>query len=192
MLLLNLRNNSYKFVSAYPVTVFSLEYWAYSICNIFDEIISRIMSFCIINLFQAIDINKADSKKDRDDWAAPAEYILLLADSLEDVFFSDKNYITTDYAVLSQRMTGQDSQGYSYYYYSFDLSTLLTYQLREKHQKDTLRLTMVPVTAEYATSSSGTSSLSAVKQAQTISNTIFSSPNNSQTPMQLEVIYSGF
>ena len=61
MLLLNLRNNSYKFVSAYPVTVFFLEYWAYSICNIFDEIISRIMSFSIINLFQAIDINKADS-----------------------------------------------------------------------------------------------------------------------------------
>lgn len=151
----------------------------------------------------AYEIGKADSKKNRNDWAKPAPYMLLLRDTLHDDnrFFRNKSILNTaNDAILSELLTGKKKDGTSYYYYSFDLSELLTYKLRsdsKNEQPDTLHMHMVPVEVELSSSGSSTStstSITAIRQAQSISNTFIlsPSPSNDAEPLDLEVVYSGF
>ena len=123
--------------------------------------------------------------------------MLLLRDTLvtDNKYFKDKTILlTTDDAILSEIMTGKESDGTTYYYYSFDMSHLLTAKLRNSSEPDTLKMTMVPVEVEYTSTSSSSSSyaVSAIRQAQTYSTTVVPSANNPKTPLRLEVVYSGF
>lgn len=143
------------------------------------------------------DQSKAESSKTRDDWGIPASNMLLLRDTLvtDNKYFKDKTILlTTDDAILSEIMTGKESDGTTYYYYSFDMSHLLTAKLRNSSEPDTLKMTMVPVEVEYTSTSSSSSSyaVSAIRQAQTYSTTVVPSANNPKTPLRLEVVYSGF
>ena len=139
------------------------------------------------------DPTKADSKKTRDDWSAPASHMLLLRDTIVDTYFSDRSILlTTDDAILSELYTGKNSDGTNYYYYSFDMSYLLTAKLRKASQPDTLKMTMVPVEVEYTSYNSSYDAISAIRQAQTVSTTVIPSANNAKTPLRLEVVYSGF
>lgn len=139
------------------------------------------------------DISKPEAQKTSKDWMKPAPNMLLVRDTLlkNNEFFRNKDVQLTTYdAILSKLYIGKDEKGYSYYYYSFDLSELLTYKLRNKVQDDVLKMTMVPVDLEYASSTS--SNISAIQQTQTTSATIINSPKHSTKPLTLEVVYSIF
>ncbi|MCM1034387.1 MAG: DUF4270 domain-containing protein [Paludibacter sp.] len=125
-----------------------------------------------------------------DDWAQPAAYMLLLKESALDRFFREREALSDTCAILATLSSGTDADGETIYYYSYDLSTLLTQQLREQQEEETLRMVLVPVSVE--TSSSSSSSIVAIHPQQTVSATTIRSAQNVESPMRLEVVYSGF
>ncbi len=131
-----------------------------------------------------------------DDWAQPSSYMLLLKESALTRFFKEKELPSDTCALLSSLTSGTDTAGNVIYYYNYDLSTLLTQQLREEQTTDSLRMVLVPVAVTSSSSSDyyGTSSttISAVRPQQTISATTIRSASNTEKPMRLEVVYSGF
>ena len=125
-----------------------------------------------------------------DDWLQPSSYMLLIKEGSEERFFRKKELPSDTVAILSSLNTGVDSEGNTVYYYSYDMSTLLTNQLRQQSNPDTLQMLLVPVTVE--TSSSSSSTITAVKQSQTLSATQVRSAQNTESPMTMKVVYSGF
>ncbi len=131
-----------------------------------------------------------------DDWAQPATHMLLLKSSALERFFRENELPSDTCALLSSLTAGTDTAGNVTYYYDYDLSTLLTQQLREVQTTDSLKMVLVPVSIETSTSNSyygsGSTSITAVHPQQTISATTIRSAQNAEKPMRLEVVYSGF
>lgn len=128
--------------------------------------------------------------KTRNDWLQPADYMLLIKEQSIDRFFDNKELPSDTCALLSALTQGTDSLGNTIYYYSFDMSTLLTQQLRQDSLDAQLKMLLVPVSVTTTTSSStGSSTVSAVKEQQTISATQIRSANNG---LNLKLVYSGF
>lgn len=126
-----------------------------------------------------------------EDWLQPASYMLLIKESSMERFFQQKELPSDTVAILSALTSGVDSEGQTIYYYTYDMSTLLTNQLRQTDNPDTLQMLLVPVSVETSgTSSSAT--ITAVKQAQTLSATQVRSAQNAEKPMTMKVVYSGF
>ena len=146
--------------------------------------------------------NKTSTDKTPEDWLLPAPHMLLVNDSIRETYFVDKWLsVLTEDAVLGTLTSGTDSLGNTIYYYSFDVSKMLMEKLRMaeydlEDADDVLSMSLVPVSVSYATSSSTGSTtgqtITAIKQYQVPSATIFYSPNNPQTPLILEIVYSGF
>ncbi len=148
----------------------------------------------ILNVYEGDD----DDMK-RDDWPQPSNNMLLIkADALQRFFTS--NELPSDTCALLQSMTVSiDTLEQTHYYYSYDLSSLLTQQLRDASDRavvlpDTLKMVLVPVdvTSGTLSSSSTTTTITSVKHKQTISATAIRSANIKNNPMRLEVVYSGF
>ncbi|MBR1809464.1 MAG: DUF4270 family protein [Paludibacteraceae bacterium] len=134
------------------------------------------------------------SQKTADNWGQPATYMLLLKQSAADSFFTRSGLPDDTCAILSNLTEGIDSLGNTIYYYSYDLSAMLTNQLRQKDNTDTLHMYLLPVSVDFtsaSTSSSGTT-VRAVHQRNTVSVTEIRSAQNKSNPMQLEVVCSGF
>ena len=144
--------------------------------------------------------NVSEQYKDRDNWMTPAPNMLLVLDSIRDEFFRDKLLmLSTTYASHSSLLTGLDSYNEQEYYYSFDLRNILMEMQRKElsnpgylDQNPIQTMTLVPISVDQTTSSNGTTSITAIKQLQTLSATIIPSPTNPDTPLVLEVVYSGF
>lgn len=141
----------------------------------------------------------------RDDWAQPAQQMLLVEESHLADFFVNRNLTSDTVAILSSLTTSIDSVGNYLYYYSFDLATILSNQLRLRDVNDfhydesqlaqlpdTLSMVLVPVTTTTTTGTSGSTSLVGIDEQQTISATIIYSAENPDNKMNLEVVYSGF
>lgn len=129
----------------------------------------------------------------RDHWAQPANNILLIRDHAVNSFFKEKQLPMDTLAILGTLSVTEDEAGKPMYYYSYDLSALLTVQLRDSaYVPDTLRMIMVPVSVESSSSSSGATSTTSVKQSQELSTTIINSAQRSDRPLVMEVVYSGF
>jgi hypothetical protein len=75
------------------------------------------------------------------------------------------------------------------YFYSYDLSDLLTNQLRKETNDSILNMLLVPVTVETSVTALSATAVSSVQQEQTISATKIRSAKNG---MELELVYSGF
>ncbi len=131
------------------------------------------------------------SQKTSDDWAQPAPYMLLLKEDSSERFFTNKEFLTDTCAIISPLTSGTDSVGNTIYYYDYDITTLLTRQLRTEGNPDTLYMLLVPVSVEISSTSS-TTTISAVYPMQTVSATAIRSAQDKQCPMRLEVVYSGF
>ncbi|MCR4663761.1 MAG: DUF4270 domain-containing protein [Paludibacteraceae bacterium] len=139
-----------------------------------------------------IDVLNGSSKSKRtDNWARPADNMLLLKESAYDLIFKENKLPNDTNALLGTLTSAYNSETTSYdYYYTFNLSSMFTDMLR--HSKtDTLQMILVPVETEYSTTSSA-SYLSSVRLKQSVSATKISSSRNTQTPMRVEVVYSGF
>lgn len=144
-------------------------------------------------------LNSPDDDDDAADllWAVPSNYMLLIKEDAMDRFFST-NELPSDTCALLQSITvGIDTMGVDHYYYEYDLSSLLTQQLRRQTQQgdslpENLKMVLVPVDVTTTAVSSTSTSVTSVKYKQTISATVIRSANIQDDPMRLEVVYSGF
>ena len=125
----------------------------------------------------------------RNDWLQPAAYMLLIREGSMERFFKNKELPTDTCALLGQLTQDTDSAGNTIYYYSYDMSDFLTNQLRQAANDSILNMLLVPVTIETSLTSSSTTTVSSVRQQQTISATKIRSAKNG---MELEIVYSGF
>ena len=133
----------------------------------------------------------------RDDWAQPANTMLLIKEDAMERFFTQNELPSDTCALLASLTSSSDSIGNILYQYTFDVSQLLTNQLRQKQSSDNLNMLLVPVSVTTTSSqssyySSTVTSISSVKQQQTISATAIKSAGNAESPMSLRVTYSGF
>lgn len=135
--------------------------------------------------------NHVDQTTGRDDWSQPAPKMLLIKESAMHRFFTDRELPADTCAIIGELTKGTNKAGDTEYYYSYDLSALLTKQLRFTNNPDTMHMLMVPVDVITATSNSTTYIVS-IKQQQSVSATQIMSAKNPQDPMDVEVVYSGF
>ncbi|MBQ7631850.1 MAG: DUF4270 family protein [Paludibacteraceae bacterium] len=130
-----------------------------------------------------------EANKTRNDWLQPSDYMLLIKEGSVDRFFANKELPSDTCALLSQLTQGVDSAGNTIYYYTYDMSDFLFNQLRDSanaSQEDpNLDMLLVPVTVTLSSSST----ITAVRQQQTISATAIKSAKNG---MNLKLVYSGF
>ena len=134
------------------------------------------------------DSEKA-SDRPRDEWDVPANHMLLVLEDKMETFFAKNELPSDTTAILSSLNMVADTLGNISCNYTYDLSGMLTQQLRAGQQVDSLNFYLVPVAVE---TSSSSSSATSVKQLQTISTTYIRSANNSTNPMDVEMVYSGF
>lgn len=134
-------------------------------------------------------IENMEDDSGRDAWLKPTTHMLLIKETSMERFFKNKELPSDTCALLGQLSQGTDSLGNNIYFYSYDLSDLLTNKLRQQSNDTVLNMLLVPVTVTTTTTSSSTTAISAVRQEQTISATKIRSAQNG---MEFELVYSGF
>lgn len=138
-----------------------------------------------------VDVLNADTITDRprDNWEKPASYMMLIKEEKFNDFFTNNKTPSDTVAIIATLTATTDSLSNVSYSYTYDLSTMLTQQLRADETIEQLNFMLIPV--EVATNSS-TGTITSVKQSQTISTTRIRSAHNTNKPMDIEVVYSGF
>ncbi len=138
-----------------------------------------------------IDVDMSDDASVRDTWSSPAARMLLIKESALQRFFTKRELPSDTCALLAEFTKGTDKNGKNEYFYTYDMSALLTNQLRYSNNPDTLNMVMVPVDV-VTTTSDNTTYIISIKQQQTVSATKTYSAENVAKPMNIEVVYSGF
>ena len=128
------------------------------------------------------------SQRTRNDWLQPAQYMLLVREASAERVLKGSEIPTDTCAIVGTLTQGTDSLGNPTYYYSYDLATLLTYELRKDSTPAWLDMRLVPVNVQTATTSS-TTIISSVREAQNLSATKIRSAASGLT---LKMVYSGF
>jgi hypothetical protein len=138
-----------------------------------------------------IDVLYSDSAtgRPRDRWDTPASHMMLIQKEEINKFFSKNEMPSDSVAIIAALTATSDTVGNINYKYTYDLSKLLTRQIRNKVQTEYLNFVLVPVAV---TSNTSTGSIQSVKPLQTISATLIRSANNQETPMDIEMVYAGF
>ena len=138
-----------------------------------------------------IDVLYSDSAtgRPRDNWDQPASYMMLIQKEEMNKFFSTNKTPSDSVAIITSLSASADSLSNVTYQYSFDLSGMLTKQIRSQQKVDQLTFVLVPVAI---TTNASTGSILSVKPLQTISATCIRSANNPDIPMNIEVVYAGF
>ena len=138
-----------------------------------------------------IDVLYSDSApgRPRDNWDQPASYMMLIQKEEMNKFFSTNKTPSDSVAIITSLSASADSLSNVTYQYSFDLSGMLTKQIRSQQKVDQLTFVLVPVAI---TTNASTGSILSVKPLQTISATCIRSANNPDIPMDIEVVYAGF
>ena len=138
-----------------------------------------------------IDVLYSDSAtgRPRDRWDTPASHMMLIQKEEINTFFSKNEMPSDSVAIIAALTATSDTLGNINYKYTYDLSKLLTRQIRNKVQTEYLNFVLVPVAV---TSNTSTGSIQSVKPLQTISATLIRSANNQETPMDIEMVYAGF
>ena len=131
----------------------------------------------------------SEADKTRNEWLQPSAYMLLIKEESIQRFFANRELPSDTCALLSPLTQGTDSNGDSYYYYTFDMSDFLTNQLRQQTNDKELKMMLVPVTVNSSTSGTSESAYTAVRQQQTMSATKIKSAKNG---LKFEIVYSGF
>ena len=138
-----------------------------------------------------VDVLYSDSVTDRprDNWDAPASHMMLIQKEKMAEFFSTNKTPSDSVAIITSLSATTDSLSNVIYQYSYDLSDMLTKQIRSEQKVDQLTFVLVPVAI---TTNSSTGAILSVKPLQTISATCIRSANNPDIPMDIEVVYAGF
>ena len=145
-----------------------------------------------------VDVLYSDSVtgRPRDNWDTPASYMMLIQKENMAEFFSTNKTPSDSVAIITSLSATTDSLSNVIYQYSYDLSDMLTKQIRSEQKVDQLTFVLVPVAI---TTNSSTGAILSVKPLQTISATRIRSANKLETsndstipPMDIEVVYAGF
>jgi len=128
------------------------------------------------------------------------KYMLLIKESAIDRFFDNNELPSDTCAVLAQYSNTQiGSSGVYEQYYNFVISKLIANELAIAKQKNIvlddknpLNLRLIPVSVATSTNSSGTTSISTVKQQYLMNAVTIRSGKNPYSPMRLNLVYSGF
>ncbi|MBQ1874401.1 MAG: DUF4270 family protein [Paludibacteraceae bacterium] len=136
------------------------------------------------NVFQG-----ATTDKTRNDWLQPSPYMLLIKESAVERVLAGNEAPSDTCAIVSALTTGTDSLGNTTYYYTYDLANMLTRELRQDSVPEQLKMRLVPVSIQTASTSSSSTVISSVREAQTISATKIRS---AQSGLNLKLVYSGF
>ncbi len=131
-----------------------------------------------------------ESGRTRDDWAQPAQYMLLIRKSDLNAFFNDEIQLSDSIAMYATLESKTDTLDITTYSYEFDLSTLLTKQLRE-NTFSTLDMLLVPISVAVSTTSSSYT-ITDVSYNQSLTATEIFSAQHPLYNLELEVVYSGF
>ena len=137
-------------------------------------------------------VENYDTESGRDAWLQPSQYMLLVREESAPRFFRKKELPTDTCALLSTLTTAVDSLGDNIYYYSYDMSDFLTQQLRQEDAdsiQESLSMVLVPVTVSTSSTSYSSTTVSSVREQQTMSATKIRSAKNG---MRFEIVYSGF
>jgi hypothetical protein len=114
--------------------------------------------------------------------------MLIKEEQLAD-FFSKNELPADTNAIVSSLSASVDSLDNVLYAYKYDLSSLLTQELRKKDRVNELKFALIPVSV---TTNSSTGSVTSIKQLQTITTTRIRSANNILSPMNVEMVYCSF
>ena len=164
-----------------------------SIYNRFDAQLDTAVYRVYINKADlTVDVLYSDSITDRprDNWDAPASHMMLIQKEKMSEFFSTNKTPSDSVAIITSISATTDSVGDVTYQYSFDMSDMLTKQIRSRKEQKADQLTFVLVPVAISTNTS-TGAILSVKPLQTISATRIRSAEN-PTPMDIEVVYAGF
>lgn len=131
-----------------------------------------------------------DARPTFNDWAQPAEAMLLIREDKISNFFRTGSLPDDSTSILSTLLSETDSLDNRHYYYSFDLSRTITKELRScqgeaglEQVPDTIHMVLVPVDVI-----SGSNGVTNVRHKQTISCTALRSTADDKW----QVVYSGF
>jgi hypothetical protein len=131
------------------------------------------------------------SKQTRDDWAQPAQNMLLVRKSDLPKLFNDEIVLSDSIAMYATLQSVTDTLDITTYSYEFDLSTLLTKQLRED-RFETLDMLLVPVSLTTSATNSSTYAVIDIDYNQSLTATEIYSAQHPEHKLELEVVYSGF
>lgn len=140
----------------------------------------------VLNYYDGLESNKT-----RDDWAQPASTMLLIRKSDMERFFNEQMELSDSIAMYAVLQSETDTLDVTTYSYEFDLSVLLTKQLRED-RFGTLDMLLVPVSITTSTTSSGSTYISDIRYDQSLTATEIFSAQHPEHNLELEVVYSGF
>jgi hypothetical protein len=138
-----------------------------------------------------VDVLYSDSMtgRPRDNWDVPASYMMLIQKEHMETFFTENKAPADSIAIVASLSATTDSLNNVFYHYTYDLSKMLTHQIRSQQNVGEFAFVLVPVAV---TTNASTGSILSVKPLQTISSTRIRSANNPLTPMDIEVVYAGF
>lgn len=138
-----------------------------------------------------VDVLYSDSAtgRPRDSWELPASHMMLIKEEQLADFFSKNELPADTNAIVSSLSASVDSLDNVLYAYKYDLSSLLTQELRKKDRVNELKFALIPVSV---TTNSSTGSVTSIKQLQTITTTRIRSANNILSPMNVEMVYCSF
>ncbi len=139
----------------------------------------------VLNYYEGIE-----SERTRDNWAQPASYMLLIRKGDLEQFFNDEITLSDSIAMYAELQAVTDTLDVTTYSYEFDISTLLTKQLRED-RFETLDMLLVPVSVEVSTTSSSYT-ITDINYNQALTATEIYSAQHPEHHLELEVVYSGF
>lgn len=133
---------------------------------------------------------------DVDEWNKPSEHVLLIKESAMDRFFANKELPVDTCAILAALNKTDKGDGSYSYSYSFNLSGILSQEIRTipDMRQEYIDMMMVPVSVGMTINSNyGTtvSSISSVKHHQGMSVATLNSAVNLTAPMKLSLLYSG-
>lgn len=143
----------------------------------------------------------AEQKRNNMTYAPVADQVLLIKCGHNNErlhsFFENKELPSDTVAVLSTLYSSVNKQGDTEWYYSFDISTLITNILHTDPKalpldESELRVALVPVTTVTSTNNNGRTAVVSIKEAQTVSATQLYSTKNPAAQTTLQVVSSRF
>jgi hypothetical protein len=126
------------------------------------------------------------------------KYIMLVKETSMDRIFNNDELPSDTCSVLGAYNSTQiGSTGVYEQYYTFNISKLVANELKVAKDKGiapatNMNLRLVPVSVQTSTSSTGTVSISSVKQQYLMNAITIRSGQNTTAPMKLNIVYSGF
>jgi len=143
------------------------------------------LSLPVLNYYNGIE-----GKQTRDEWAQPASSMLIIRESDLEKLFNDEIVLSDSIAMYATLQSVTDTLDVTTYSYEFDLSTLLTEQLR-KNRFETLNMLLVPIIVKTSTTSSSYT-ITDIIYDQSLTATEIYSAQHPEHNLELEVVYSGF